>query len=255
MVGQKQTPIKHIGYNEFMDNLIFLDTETTGNDFFKDRLFQVCYSFNDKISCEYFKPSVPISVKAQSITHVTYKIVEDKKPFEGSLMQKDLQGLLKENILIAHNAVFDIAMLTKEGVETPRFICTLKVARFLDQEAEIPEYNLQYLRYFFELDVKADAHDAKSDVIVLKALFEYQLKKMVQLYGSREGAIAEMIRISKEPFLFKIFPFGKYKGRKVEEISQLDKNYLEWLLVQKMQNGKENEEDWIFTLKHHLKVQ
>lgn len=238
-----------------MDKLVFLDTETTGNDFFNDWLFQVCYLHKDKISSEYFKPRTPISVKAQSITHVTNKMVEDKKPFEGSLMQKDLQELLKENILVAHNAVFDIAMLVKEKIEVSKFICTLKVARFLDEEMQVPEYNLQFLRYYFELDVKADAHDAKSDVIVLKALFEYQLKKMVEIYENEDRAITEMVRISKEPFLFKVFPFGKYKGRRVEEISILDKNYLEWLLIQKTQNNKENEEDWIFTLKYHLKVQ
>ncbi len=237
-----------------MDKLVFLDTETTGNDFFNDWLFQICYSFKDKISCEYFKPKTPISVKAQSITHVTNKMIEDKKPFEGSLMQKDLHDLLKENILVAHNAVFDIAMLTKEKIEISKFICTLKIARFLDEEMQVPEFNLQFLRYYFELDAKADAHDAKSDVIVLKALFEYQLKKVIELYKSEDKAIEELIRISKEPFLYKVFPFGKYKGRKVEEISLLDKNYLEWLLVQKTQNNKENEEDWIFTLKYHLKV-
>lgn len=237
-----------------MDNLVFLDTETTGNDFFKDRLFQVCYSCKDEIFCEYFKPPVAISVKAQSITHVTNKMVEDEKPFIGSKMQKDLEKLLSENIFVAHNAQFDISMLEKEGIVVKDFICTLKIARFLDENSEVPEYNLQFLRYFFELDVVADAHDAKSDVIVLKALFQYQLKKMIDLYKSREEAIAKMIKVSKEPFLFKIFPFGKYKGRKIEEILPLDKNYLEWLLAQKEQNGKENEEDWIFTLKHHLQV-
>lgn len=238
-----------------MDNLIFLDTETTGNDFFKDRLFQVCYSFSNKISCEYFKPPVSISVKAQSITHVTNKMIEDKKPFGGSQMQKDLEKLLQDNILIAHNAQFDISMLEREGIVVKDFICTLKIARFLDEEMVIPEYNLQFLRYYFELDVVADAHDAKSDVIVLKALFEHLYKKMAATYSVHGEAVAQMKKVSREPFLFKIFPFGKYKGRKIEDIVPLDKGYLEWLLVQKLQNGKENEEDWIFTLKHHLKVQ
>lgn len=239
-----------------MDNLVFLDTETTGNDFFNDRLFQVCYSHKNQIFCEYFKPEPLISIKAQSITHVTNKMVEKEKSFDNSKMQKDLQELLKTNILVAHNAQFDIAMLTKEGIEVPNFICTLKLARFLDDTSEIPEYNLQFLRYYFELDVKADAHDAKSDVIVLKALFEHFYKKMLATYdNSSEAVISEMIRVSKEPFLFKIFPFGKYKGRKIEEIVPLDKGYLEWLLGQKMANSKENEEDWIFTLKYHLKVQ
>lgn len=238
-----------------MDNFIFLDTETTGNDLLNDRLFQICYSFNDKLFCEYFKPLTPISIKAQSITHITNKMVEKKEPFEGSKMQSDLNNLLKENILVAHNAVFDIAMISKEEVEVPKFICTLKLARFLDEEAEIPEYNLQYLRYYLDLGVEAKAHDAKSDVMVLRALFEHLYKKMLGKYNNKEEVITEMLRVSKEPFLFKIFSFGKYKGRKIEEILGLDRGYLKWLLDKKLENSGENEVDWIFTLKYYLKVQ
>ncbi len=237
-----------------MNNLIFLDTETTGNEILKDYLFQVCYMFRDEVFAEYFKPLIPISIKAQSITHITNKMIEDKGGFAGSEMQKILQELFKDGILVAHNAQFDIAMLTKEGLEVQKFICTLKIARFLDEALEIPEYNLQYLRYYLELDVVADAHDAKSDVLVLKALFDTQLKKMVELLGSEEAAIAKMIEVSSQPFLFKVFPFGKYKGRNIEEIAKLDKGYLEWLLNQKMQNTPESEEDWIYTLKKYLKI-
>ncbi len=236
-----------------MDKLLFLDTETTGNDLLKDFLFQVCYSAGNKIYCEFFKPPVPISIKAQSITHITNSEVEDKKPFKDSKMQKELQELLKTNILVAHNASFDICMLTKEGVEIPKFICTLKLARFLDEDLKIPEYNLQYLRYFLELNIKADAHDAKSDVLVLQALFKNQYEKMLKVYKQEKKVIEKMLEISSQPFLYKIFSFGKYRGRKIEEVVLLDKGYLNWLLGQKMQN-ESYDEDWIFTLKYHLNI-
>lgn len=181
-------------------------------------------------------------------------MVEDKGSFTGSKMQKTLQELFKDNILVAHNAQFDIAMLSKEGVGVTKFICTLKVARFLDENLEIPEYNLQYLRYFLDLGVEASAHEAKDDVLVLKALFDVQFQKMIALCGDHEAAISRMLEVSVQPFLFKAFPFGKYKGRSIEEIAKLDKGYLEWLLNQKMQNTPESEEDWIYTLKKHLKI-
>lgn len=236
-----------------MKNLVFLDTETTGNNLLSDRLFQVCYSFDNKIIAEYFKPDVPISVKAQSITHVTNKMVKDKISFGNSQMKKDLKKLLENNILVAHNASFDISILSNEAISVPKFICTLKISRFLDEELLTPEYNLQYLRYFHELEVEADAHTAEGDVKVLMALFEYQYKKMLEKYGDAEAVIEKMTKISLEPFLFKHFPFGKYKGRKVEEILRLDKGYLEWLLNQKLHSG-ESDEDWIFTLKHFLNI-
>lgn len=236
-----------------MDDLLYLDTETTGNILLEDRLFQVCYKHKGKMHSEYFKPTVPISIKSQSITHVTNKMVEDKKPFLESTMSQTLKELLKDHILVAHNAVFDITMLAHEGVSTPRFICTLKVARALDREGIIPEYNLQYLRYYLELDVKGRAHEAEIDVEVLEALFQRLYTKMLETEGTHEKVIEEMIKISLEPSLFTVFPFGKHRGRKIEEAIVIDRSYVQWLLEQKLQNNADDE-DWIYTLKYHLKI-
>ena len=64
-----------------MDNLIFLDTETTGIDLLVDRLCQVAYKYHGELFSEYFKPPVPISVKSMSISHITNKMVEKKEEF------------------------------------------------------------------------------------------------------------------------------------------------------------------------------
>lgn len=236
-----------------MDDLIFLDTETTGNNLLSDHLFQVCFFLNGKVYSQYFKPPVPISIKSQSITHVTNKMVADKEPFSSSQMKKDLEGLAKDHIVVAHNAVFDICMLDKEGVNVGKFICTLRVARFLDEQGLTPEYNLQYLRYFHELEVEADAHDAQSDVLVLKALFEKLYSQMLEKYDSPKAVIDKMVEVSLLPSLFRNFNFGKYKGKKIEEVLATDRSYMEWMLNQKLQNDP-SDEDWIFTLKHYLKV-
>jgi exodeoxyribonuclease X len=235
--------------------LIFLDTETTGNDVKKDRLCQICYLSSDdkKICTEFFKPPLPVSVKAMSITHITNKMLKDKLPFVGSDMYAELQKRLKTGILVAHNAKFDRAMLEAEGISVPRFICTLRVARFLDPKNLIPEYNLQYLRYHLDLDIEGRAHDAEGDVNVLHAVFLRLLTKIKKEEGlSDEKAIEKMIEISKNPSLFTKFSFGKYKDRNIEEILRTDRRYLEWLLNTKLEN-EEGDEDWIYTLKHYLK--
>ena len=244
-----------------MEKLIFLDTETTGNELGKDRLCQVCYENFCEVKTEYFKPPLPMSVKSMSITHITNKMLEDKKCFEGSEMQKELQKLLKDGILVAHNAKFDIAMLEAEGITVPKFICTLRVARFLDKENKIPEYNLQFLRYYLDLDVDAHAHDAEDDVKVLHALFQRLLDKVKEeikdheksadLVASEDKAIERMIEISATPTLFYKFNFGKYKDKTLAEVSKTDKRYLEWLLGEKLKN-EAGDEDWIYTLKHYL---
>lgn len=237
-----------------MDRLIFLDTETTGSDQFSDRLFEIAYKYKDKTFSEYFKPPVPISVKASSITHVTNDMVSGKKAFEFSQMKKDLEKILPESILVAHSAQFDIDMLSREGVYTSDFICTMKVARFLDEDGEIPEYSLQYLRYFLKLDVKdALAHDAKSDIKVLEALFYYLFDLMKKKGMEEKEILEEMIRISKEPILFKKITFGKYKGKLLNELALMDRGYMEWLLEQKMTSDYD-EENWIYSLKYYLQI-
>lgn len=231
--------------------LIFLDTETTGNEVGKDRLCQVCYRTSKETVTGYFKPPIPVSVKAMSITHITNKMLADKDSFSKSKIAKELQDLLIDGTLVAHNAKFDIAMLEAEGVKVPRFICTLRVARYLDANNLIPEYNLQFLRYFLDLEVEGHSHDAEDDVKVLEVLFKRLLSKIMEEIPDKEKAIEKMIEISSRPSLFTKFTFGKYKDRKVDEILKNDRKYLEWLLGSKMEN-EENDEDWIYTLKYYL---
>jgi DNA polymerase III epsilon subunit-like protein len=179
-------------------------------------------------------------------------MLRDKECLEGSEMQKELKNLLKDGILVAHNAKFDIAMLEAEGIKVPRFICTFRVARYLDKEGVIPEYNLQFLRYYLDLDIEAHAHDAEDDVKVLHALFLRLLEKVKEKESSDESAIEKMIEISSTPTLFNKINFGKYKDKKLEEVVEIDKRYLEWLLGEKLKN-EVGDEDWIYTLKYYLK--
>jgi len=234
-----------------LNELIFLDTETTGNDVSKDRLCQVCYKTAEGICNEYFKPPVPVSVKAMSITHITNKMLKDKPSFKGSEIFQSLNDLLKNKVLVAHNAKFDITMLESEGLSVPKFICTLRVARYLDKNNLIPEYGLQFLRYFLDLDVEGSAHDAEGDVNVLYAVFGRLFEKIKEMEGDENKAIEKMIEISQTPTIFNKFNFGKHKDKTVEEVLKSDRRYLEWLLNTKLENEK-NDEDWIHTLKHYL---
>ncbi len=245
-----------------MKELIFLDTETTGNDVATDRLSQVCYKTSDGMYKGYFKPPVPMSVKAMSITNITNKMLADKPSFRGSAMIDDLQARLKDGILVAHNAKFDCAILEAEGMSIPHRICTFRVARELDPENQIPEYSLQYLRYFLELEVEdAFAHDAEGDVKVLYGLYQRLLAKMMSPQGgsasggkdglSEEKAIELMVDISSRPSLFRLFNFGKYKDKKIAEVAKTDRGYLQWMLDRKYEEGGQDE-DWIHTLEYYL---
>jgi len=234
--------------------LLFLDTETTGNEPSKDRLTQISYKHDNTIVSEYFKPPLPISVKSMSVTHITNKMVIDKPVFIDSPMFIDLEKLLSDHILIAHNVFFDIAILKNEGLKTTHFIDTLRVARFLDAEAIIPEYDLQFLRYYLDIEIPdATAHDAKGDVLVLEALFN-RLKIKMEKTQPDNDPIKAMLDISSKPSLLRRFTFGKYKGELVADIVQKDHGYLKWLYGQKIENDTEGQDDdWVYTLKYYLK--
>jgi len=236
-----------------MNKLFFLDTETTGNDLKADRLCQVAYKIDGQMKVKNFKPSVPISIKAMSVTNITNKMVENEESFQGSIFAQELQELLNKNILVAHNAQFDVAMLKNEGLKVPNYICTLKLSRYLDERAEIPEHNLQFLRYYYGLDLNVIPHSADGDVLVLEAVFEHLFKLVKEKAKSKDerGLLKRMMEISQQPVLIRMFSFGKHAGKLVEDVVKEDKEYLRWFLKTKESEG--TDEDWIYTLKFFLK--
>ena len=240
-----------------MKKLIFLDTETTGLGP-KDRLCQVAYRVEGKGAVnEYFKPEILIGVEAMSVSHITNKMVGDKPVFKGSGAYKELVQLSldDDNILVAHNAPFDIGMLLREGIEFKNFICTKRIAQHLDEEAKIPRYNMQYLRYLLDLDIEAVAHDALGDITVLEALFNRLLKSCVEKNDlpPADEMYSIMAEISSKPALIKKFPFGKHRGKFLSDVVVDDRGYLEWLYGQKT-NEEVLDEEWIYTLKYYLQL-
>ncbi|MDD5397074.1 MAG: exonuclease domain-containing protein [Candidatus Moranbacteria bacterium] len=237
--------------------LIFLDTETTGKGP-TDRLCQLAYKFKDEEFEGLFKPPVKIKVEAMSVSHITNKMVEDKEPFIGSEMREKLAEIFANgNILVAHNAQFDVEMLKRENLEIKNIIDTYKIAHALDKDAKIPKYNLQYLRYFLDLEIEnVVAHSALGDVKVLEKLFERLFQKMMTEFEDENVVIEQMLKISAQPLLMKKFPFGKYKGAMVVEVAKTDLGYLRWLLNEKNKTKDQEgdgEENWIYTLEYYLK--
>lgn len=237
--------------------LLFLDTETTGNVPGDDRLVSVAYKVGDKLTHELFKPGKEISVDAMATHHITPAMVADKPAFSESGMRAELEQLLVDHVLVAHNASFDIAMLEAEGLTIPQFICTLKVARAQDLEGTVLRYGLQYLRYFWQLPVEGVvAHSADGDVLVLEALFNYLLAQARQQSDDTQ-ALAAMLEISARPSLVQRLGFGKYRGERLVDLVQRDPGYLEWLLSEKEKaladgTGRADDVDFIYSLRHFL---
>lgn len=236
-----------------MKKIIFFDTETTGNTE-KDFLCQIAYKTEDETFNGLYKPSIKIPPEASAVHHITNKMLAEKPSFGESPKYSKIKEIFEDEntILVAHNAQFDLMIIKKENIIPKNFICTLRLARYLDSEGKIEKYNLQYLRYLLELEVEATAHDALGDVIVLEKLFERLKKKMMENENLEEKEVLEkMVEVSSHPSLLKYINFGKHAGKEVAEVAKQDPGYLEWLLNQKLESDQ-IDEDWIYTLKHHL---
>ena len=176
-----------------MEKLLFLDVETTGL-YDEDRLCQVAYAAvvegeKTEIIHSLFKPPTEMRVDASAINHITDKMLVEQEVFIGSDFAEKLQILLNDDfILVAHNSVFDIKMLEREGIEVPRQICTMKLSK---RDAQTKKHQMQYLRYFHELEIDNDAiaHSAEGDVAVLMELFRFYRNKF---------DVDEMVEISNQ---------------------------------------------------------
>lgn len=225
--------------------LIYLDTETTGAGP-TDKLCQLAFKTDQgQIENELFNPGRKISIEAMAVHHITNEMVASKPVFQGSDTYSKLEKLIAgQNIIVAHNAEFDIAMLKREGLNPDNFICTLKLSRFLDPNGVIPQYNLQYLRYYLGLNVTATAHDALGDILVLECLFKRIFVKFQQ--NGTDDILSEMIRVSNAPVLIARMPFGKHKGTLFDDIPV---DYLEWLSRTNLEG------DMAYTVDHYLRIQ
>ena len=236
-----------------MQKIIFFDTETTGvND--TDFLCQLAYKTGNEQFCELYKPEIKIPPEASSVHHITNKMVEGKPSFQTSPDYKKIKNLFEgeNNIVVAHNAKFDLAIIKKENINPKNVICTLRVARALDKENKIPQHKLQFLRYFLNIEIEATAHDALGDVLVLEKLFERLIDKIKKDENlDDKNAIAMMIDISSKPSLMHSFSFGKHTGKTVADVAKQDPGYLKWFLETKERDNPEDE-DWIYTLKYYL---
>ncbi|MBD3805827.1 exonuclease domain-containing protein [Sulfuricurvum sp.] len=228
-----------------MASFVLLDTETTGAGQ-EDRIIQLGYMVLDGKRVDVYNDlcfaPLPISYEAMEVHGITPEMIEGRVPCVETKAFKTLCELnTPENVLIIHNAPFDLGMLAKENFTSQmRLIDTLRCARHLFDEEEV--HRLQYFRYRLglykieqaeadALGIEVKAHDAIGDVLVLK-LFLTELRKRLQERFEGVNPIDKMVELTQTPVLYtRPLKFGKYKGKTLSEIAQNDKGYLSWMLA------------------------
>ena len=227
--------------------LIFIDTETTGlekNDKIISIALVIVENGNVTIKTDLINEGKKIPPKASSINHITNEMIKGKPELQDSETFKFLKlNNIYDVTLISHNIKFDLEMLSSACgfVWQGKIIDTLRVSKHLMPECE--EYSLQFLRYELKLykdeKEKTIPHEALSDARLIKQLYECLLE-----LSSKEN----MYELSVKNVLLNKFEFGKYSGRYIEEISMLDRGYLEWML----NNILDLDEDLRYSINYYL---
>lgn len=230
--------------------MIFLDTETTGLEG-KDRICALGIIDGVSTHFELINPGKKIPPAASAIHQITNEMVNDAPSFSQSHSAEKLKSLnTPENILVSHNAPFELSMLQKEGISWQGgVIDTLKCAKSLMDDLE--GYSLQFLRYelrlyreegrvFQEHGVSLVPHHPLSDALHTKMVLEYLLDL---------ANIERLMEISKSHVLLSRLPFGKYAKKRIEEIALKDPGYLKWMA----ESLVDMDEDLRYSIDYHMR--
>jgi len=218
--------------------LLFVDIETTG--FEKEdkicsmgvHLFEA--SVYKESFYELFNEGKKIPPKASALHNITNEMIANAATFLESDLYRVLQEHNKEeHTLVVHNSSFVLGYLEATGLRwRGTIIDTQRVVKHAIPECEI--FSLEFLRYELKLYQNEEKYKAlcgiKSALITHNALHDALIVKILYDFLKEEHSADEMERMSFESVLLEKFPFGKYQGRYIEEIVQIDRAYLHWLL-------------------------
>jgi len=177
-----------------MDNLVFLDLETTGLDPNLDEIIEfglvsvdANLQISDKISF-LARPTVAVPEHVADLTGIDNQMLEHS---QGLLqISSKINELLKQKILVGHNIQFDISFLNKQGLalENP-YIDTFELSKVL--LPDLYRYSLKALGKIFGIEEK-NSHRALDDAILTYKVFVELLNIAVNVPANELCLIADL---------------------------------------------------------------
>jgi len=225
--------------------LIFFDLETTGTNIVTDRIVEFSYlkvfpNGKEESNTFLINPTIPIPKKSSDIHGITDEDVKDAPVF--SEVAKNIAKIFEGCDLAGYSSnKFDIPLLAEELLRADVDV-DLKKHKFIDVQVIFHKKEQRTLSaaYKFYCDKKLDnAHSAEADTRATYEVLQAQLDR----YSDLKNDVEELAKFSSHnknlDFAGRIvldeggverFNFGKYKGRRVEEVFETDPSYYSWMM-------------------------
>lgn len=224
--------------------IIFFDLETTGTDAGRDRIIEIAMiklhpNGNREQYIKRINPGIPIPPSTTEIHGISDEDVANSPQFKQ--VAKEIHEWMKGCDLGGYNAVrFDIPLLAEEmlraGVQVD-----FTERQFVDVQQIFFKMEARTLSaaYEFYCNKQLDnAHSAEADTKATIEILEAQLDRYSNLdndikalhnFTNSEPMVDYARRIVMKDGV-PVFNFGKYKGRKVEEVFTKEPQYYDWMM-------------------------
>ncbi len=224
--------------------IVFFDLETTGTDHVHDRIVELAFikhSPNGHVE-KYVKrvnPGMPIPPSSTAIHGITDEHVKDAPLFKH--IAHELYEWIKGCDMGGYNSSkFDLPVLAEEFLRAGLHV-DFTERSMVDVQQIFFKMEARTLKaaYAFYCDKDlSNAHSAEADIEATIEVLEAQLDRYPELakdvVGLHKFTITDEYVDYARRMVMKdghpVFNFGKYKGRKVEEVFTQEPQYYDWMM-------------------------
>ena len=225
--------------------IVFFDLETTGVDTAKDRIVEVSMikimpDGEEIVRTRRINPQMHIPEQATAIHGITDEDVKDAPTF--AQVAKSMAQFIEGCDFGGFNSNrFDLPMLVEEflraGVDVDfkrrRFVDVQNIFHKMEQRTLVAAY-----KFYCDKNLE-EAHSAEADTRATYEVLMAQLDRYPELQNdvaaladfSERGQMADFAgRIGFNDKQEEVFNFGKYKGRRVEDVFREEPSYYAWMM-------------------------
>ena len=238
--------------------LVFFDLETTGVQVGSDRIVEICLlkvAVDGRVSTyvQRVNPCMPIPPQSTEIHGITDEMVRDKPTFKE--LSAEIANFIGDSDLAGYNSnKFDIPLLVEEFLRVG-INFDISNRKTIDVQNIFHKMEPRTLKaaYKFYCGKNLDnAHSAEADTMATYEILMAQIERYNGVeYEDRDGNISypivndmrklqEFTNTSQWADLVghlgfnkegkEVFNFGKYKGKAVEDVFEIEPAYYDWMM-------------------------